>query len=95
MLNAVLGGDTSRFLVSQIAQQVFRFSLFSRHVGFLCLDLKCFSCDDFNLGFFLHNDSGLARAFSFVKKDSGSAYHWELARSRKEKVVYLWQNRPN
>lgn len=87
-LQAILGGQANGFLVSQISQQVFRFFLSSKHVGFLCLDLKDFSCDGFNLGFFFDNVSGLAQASSFARKDSGPANHWELVRPRKGKAVF-------
>nr|TKW09091.1 hypothetical protein SEVIR_6G069600v2 [Setaria viridis] len=53
------------------------------------MDLKDFSCDGFHVGFFFNNSSGLAQAFSFAKKDSGPAYHWELVRPRKGKAVSL------
>nr|TKW28573.1 hypothetical protein SEVIR_3G337300v2 [Setaria viridis] len=48
-LQNVLGGAASGFRVSQISQQVFKFFVASKHVGFLCEDLRDFACDAFNL----------------------------------------------
>nr|TKW10652.1 hypothetical protein SEVIR_6G179800v2 [Setaria viridis] len=81
-LQNVLGGTASCFRVSQISQQVFKFFVASKHVGFLCEDLKDFSCDAFNMGFFFSNASGLSKASIFARKLSGPAYHWELPRPR-------------
>nr|TKW30173.1 hypothetical protein SEVIR_2G017600v2 [Setaria viridis] len=88
-LQNVLGGVASGFRVSQISQQVFKFFVASKHVGFLCEDLKDFSCDEFNLGFFFSNASGLSKATLFARKLSGPAYHWELSRPRHGKAVSL------
>nr|TKW21025.1 hypothetical protein SEVIR_4G189000v2 [Setaria viridis] len=48
-LQNVLGGSVFGFRVSQISQQVFKFFVASKHVGFLCADLRDFTCDAFNL----------------------------------------------
>nr|TKW00445.1 hypothetical protein SEVIR_8G109100v2 [Setaria viridis] len=88
-LQAILGGPASGFHVSHLGHQVFKFHVSSKHVGFLCLDLKDLSCDGFHVGFFFNNSSGLAQAYSFAKKDSGPAYRWELVRPRKGKAVSL------
>nr|TKW32494.1 hypothetical protein SEVIR_2G171700v2 [Setaria viridis] len=94
-LQAVLGGHASGLHVSHLDQQVYKFHVSSKHVGFLCLDLKDFSCDGFHVGFFFNNSSGLAHAYTFAKKYSGSAYHWELVRPRKGKAVSLISDESN
>nr|TKW22663.1 hypothetical protein SEVIR_4G243200v2 [Setaria viridis] len=86
-LQNVLGAAASGFRVSQISQQVFKFVIASKHVGFLCEDLRDFTCDAFNLGFFFSNASGLSKASLFSRKLSGPAYHWELPRPRHGKAV--------
>ncbi|TKW37295.1 hypothetical protein SEVIR_1G037575v4 [Setaria viridis] len=86
-LQNVLGGSASGFRVSQISQQVFKFFVASKHVGFLCANLRDFTCDAFNLGFFFSNASGLSKASLFSQKHSGPAYHWELPRPRHGKAV--------
>lgn len=86
---AILERDASGFHISQLGHQVFRFSLHSKHVGFLCLDLRSHSCTLFELGFFPLNDSGFSRAMGFSKKDSGPSFHWEIACQKKSKYRHV------
>jgi hypothetical protein len=70
-LASVLGGTSKNFAAIQLEDQIFRFSVSSKQVGFLVLRLESFACDSFKLAFHLYNDSGLFAARVFSKSDSG------------------------
>jgi hypothetical protein len=46
-LESCLGGICDDMLVIQLADRVFRFSVESRHVGFMIYAMKSFACDSF------------------------------------------------
>lgn len=57
LLQSVLGGHSHAFRVVQLGDQVFRFSISSKSVGFHIVKLRSFECSDFKI-FHLWHDGG-------------------------------------
>jgi hypothetical protein len=76
-LQSILGGTAEDFDPFLLEDQIFRFAVASKQVGFMILELVSFSCEWFKLGFFLLNDGGFHKALAFAKSDSGPSYSWE------------------
>jgi hypothetical protein len=58
LLQAAIGGLSADFNVSQLSDQVFRFSVSCREVGFFIYQLQHFKCDNFEVFFNLWNNGG-------------------------------------
>jgi hypothetical protein len=92
-LVSILGGTSKNFAAFQLEDQIFRFSVSSKQVGFLVLRLESFACDSFKLAFHLFNDSGLIAARVFTKSDSGpppSPWTEINRKNRMEALMRMW-----
>lgn len=76
------------FCTSMIAQQIFRFSISSKQVGFLVLGLNQVASNPFKLMFFLCNDLGIGKAKSFSKSGLDSLYSWQVVRSKNNSTSF-------
>lgn len=72
----------------QLDQQVFRFVVSCKQVGFVVLGLNSFSSVDFKLAFLLCNDASFAKALAFSKSDSGPSFTYEEVHSKKCKLSF-------
>jgi hypothetical protein len=82
-LASILGGTSCNFSILQLDEQVFRFRVSCKRVGFLVLQLVSFACDSFKLAFHLCNDNGFQAALAFSKSDSGPSFSWTEVRKKK------------
>lgn len=89
-LQSVLGGRAQLFKADQMEDQIFKFRVSSRQVGFLICELGSRSCEWFNLAFFLYNDDGFLKALSFAKRDSGPSFNWESPKYKGSKASYAY-----
>lgn len=85
MLAICSGGKSPSFFTKQLEDQVFKFSVQSREVGFLVVNQGLVVCDLFKLSFFLFNEIGFSKALIFAKRDSGPSFTWQVVRSKKTK----------
>jgi hypothetical protein len=88
-LQSVLGGNAFDFNSLKLEDQIFRFTVSSKKVGLLILELSQVAEKFFKLAFFLCNDSGFQRALRFAKMDSGPSFSWEPAYAKKSKSSYV------
>lgn len=65
------GGKAHLFLVEQLEDQIFKFSVSSRNVGFMVINQSSVICELFGLSFFLLNDIVFSKALKFAKKVQG------------------------
>nr|TKW01385.1 hypothetical protein SEVIR_8G176600v2 [Setaria viridis] len=86
-LNSILGGKKESFMAEELEEQIFKFKVSSREVGFLIVNQGLVLCDLFKLSFFLLNDDGFAKALKFAKQDSGPLYYWQSAKKKEIHVV--------
>jgi hypothetical protein len=84
----VLGGIASDFNPILLEEQIFRFSVASKQVALMIVELSQVSEVNFRVGFFLCNDQGFQKALRFAKSDSGPSFHWESPRSKSPRSSY-------
>lgn len=72
-----------------LQDQIFRFAVSEKNVGFLILKLKSFSCEQFKMFFHLCNDLGFQLAMSSSKLDSGPTFDWVEVRPKKSKPSFV------
>jgi hypothetical protein len=82
-LASILGGTSCNFSILQLDEQVLRFRVSCKRVGFLVLQLVSFACDSFKLAYHLCNDAGFQAALAFSKSDSGPSFSWTEVRKKK------------
>nr|TKW03715.1 hypothetical protein SEVIR_7G059900v2 [Setaria viridis] len=87
-LQYVLGGLAFKFWAEQLEDQIFKFRVLSRDVGFMISDLSSAECEYYKLAFFLYNDGGFHKALKFAKLDSGPSHPWVTPRPRKSRHSY-------
>ncbi|KAJ1295839.1 hypothetical protein BS78_01G253900 [Paspalum vaginatum] len=83
LLYSALGGDPSSFKVIELEDKIFKFSVFSQHVGFMIYHQKEFSCTHFKCFFHLWNADGLAAARLSITKESQPKYQWVEVNKKK------------
>lgn len=88
-LHSVLGGNAKDFNPFLPEDQIFRFSVSSKQVGLLVIELDQVIAENFKLVFFFCNDSGFQKALRFAKLDSGPTFSWEKAKSGKSRDSYV------
>lgn len=59
ILKSCLGGQPILFGVVELERNIFKFSVASKHVGFMVYQLKSFQCSSFKLFFHLWNEKGV------------------------------------
>nr|TKW31368.1 hypothetical protein SEVIR_2G100900v2 [Setaria viridis] len=74
-------------MAEKLEEQIFRFKVSSKEVGFLIVNQGLVICDLFKLSFFLLNNEGFAKAFKFAKQDSGPSYSWQSASKKKSTLL--------
>lgn len=84
-VQSILEGFAKDFATSLVEQQIFSFSVSCKQVGFLVLELISVASEHFKLGFFLYNGTGILRARTFAKSDSGIVHSWQEVRPRSSK----------
>jgi hypothetical protein len=82
-LASILGGTSCNYSILQLDEQVFRFHVSCKRVGFLVLQLVSFACDSFKLAFHLCIDAGFKAALAFSKSDSGPSFSLTEVRKKK------------
>jgi hypothetical protein len=87
-LEAILGGSSKIFAIIQLDDQIFRFFVSCKKVGFAILRLDLFACASFKLAFHLCIDLGFKAAQDFTKVDSGPSFHWISVNRKKKNVSY-------
>jgi hypothetical protein len=75
-LQVTIGGSAGDFKVFQLADRVFRLSIFSKQVGFFIVNLRSFECSDFKDYFHLWNSGGLnwVKEFSLFQEEEASSW---------------------
>lgn len=74
------------FKVLQLSDRVFRFSMFSKQMGFSDYNLKSFACDNFKAYFHLWNSGGPNWAHEFDAYCSEEDSSWNVGEQESEKT---------
>jgi hypothetical protein len=97
-LESCLGGLCDDMLVIQLADRVFRFSVASRHVGFMIYAMKFFTCASFKCFFHLWGNGGPLWKSEFRSWQKECNEEWILVSPNKKRTDHgmsLLQKRPN
>lgn len=83
ILHSCLGGQENLFAVVELEQNIFKFTVASKHVGFLVYQLKSFQCHAFKIFFHLWNEKCIDGARRSVLLDSVPLYDWQEVKAKK------------
>jgi hypothetical protein len=96
-LESCLGGLCDDMLVIQLADRVFRFSVASRHVGFMIYAMKYFTCASFKCFFHLWGNGGPSWKSEFRSWQKECNEEWTLVspnKKRTDHAICLLQKNP-
>ncbi|CAN6305510.1 unnamed protein product [Urochloa humidicola] len=86
ILQSILGGSANLFVVAEVEESIFKFTVFSK-VGFFIYRIQEVATPSLRVFFHLWNLRGISKARRSVLTDRGPLYDWEEVRSRKNKVA--------
>ncbi|CAN6220778.1 unnamed protein product [Urochloa humidicola] len=88
LLQVILGGDAKLFVVVQVDDSIFKFSVSNKAVGLAVYNMRFFSCSQLKVFFHLWNPKGLSAAALSAISDQGPQFLWQEVKSRKSKKSY-------
>lgn len=83
ILQSVLGGTAISFVVVEIEDGFFKFTVISKAVGLFVYKLRSFKCSAFRVFFHLWNENGISFARKSLHADRGPVHEWTEVKKKK------------